>query len=396
MARPRTTDPKKYYLPRHGWRVMISGQCFNLGRDEATAESKRIRLVAAWLAAGGPGAPPPDLRTLDPSPADRLKVGDVAAAYLERGLRPNLDHRQRRRIGRALDAVVDQFGGLPVADFGGPELKAVRKALLATTYRGRLLSRNYVNSLVGCIKTAWGWLVSERLAPSGRLSEILAVSQLEEGDGGEETPDVLPPDPASVDAVLPHLPPAIAAMVRVQRLTGMRPGEVCLMRRCDLSTSPAEVLHPANALPTAAFRAGGSLVWVYAPASHKTRRRGKPRLVALNVECQEILRPFLIDDPDVYLFRPPPHLGMDSPRYTTASYGNAVRRACKRARAKWRPPLVRVELWRPNQLRHAVATDLYVEDPTLAAATLGNTIDMAAHYAAANLKRAGERAARVG
>lgn len=396
MPRPKTTDPKKW-LAGDGWRVKIAGYVYRLGADEAAAEAKRLRLVAAWLTAGGPGSPPPDLRMVAPQSGDRFCVAEVAGAYLERGLRPNLDPRQQRRIGRAVAAVVDQFGGLDAGEFGGPELKAVRKSLLSQVYRGRYLSRNYVNSLVGCVKTAWSWLAGERLAPTARLAEMLAVAQLEEGDGGEETPDVLPPDPTSVQVVLDHLPPAIAAMVRIQRLTGMRPGEVCIMRRRDLSTSPAEVLHPTNALPTAAWFVAGKLVWVYAPASHKTRRRGKTKLVALSPECQTILRPFLdaAAAPDDYLFRPAAHLRR-GPRYTTHSYGNAVRRGCALARKRWHAPLVWVQPWHPNQLRHAVATDLYVEDPTLAAATLGNTLDMAAHYAAANLKRAGERAARTG
>jgi hypothetical protein len=43
--------------------------------------------------------------------------------------------------------------------------------------------------------------------------------------------------------------PPIAAMLQVQRLTGMRPDEVTIMRPCDLD------------------RAGE--VWIYRPESHK-------------------------------------------------------------------------------------------------------------------------------
>ncbi len=32
---------------------------------------------------------------------------------------------------------------------------------------------------------------------------------------------------------MPHLPEIVADMVRSQRLTGMRPAEVCFMRPCD-------------------------------------------------------------------------------------------------------------------------------------------------------------------
>ena len=49
-----------------------------------------------------------------------------------------------------------------------------------------------------------------------------------------ETAPVLPVDDAVVDATLPHMPAVVADMVRLQRCTGMRPAEVCMIRPCDL------------------------------------------------------------------------------------------------------------------------------------------------------------------
>ena len=37
--------------------------------------------------------------------------------------------------------------------------------------------------------------------------------------------------------VLPFLPPTLHAMVKLQRLTGMRSGELCVLRTCDVDTS---------------------------------------------------------------------------------------------------------------------------------------------------------------
>ena len=48
---------------------------------------------------------------------------------------------------------------------------------------------------------------------------------------------VLPVADELVDATLPHLPVVIADMVRFQRLTGCRPGEVCQLRPCDVDRS---------------------------------------------------------------------------------------------------------------------------------------------------------------
>lgn len=49
-----------------------------------------------------------------------------------------------------------------------------------------------------------------------------------------ELPEVKPVENAVVEATLPHLPEIVADMVRFQRLTGTRPGEVCGLRPADI------------------------------------------------------------------------------------------------------------------------------------------------------------------
>jgi integrase len=73
-------------------------------------------------------------------------------------------------------------------------------------------------------------------------------------------------------------------MIELQRLTGMRSGEVATMRGCDLDTT--------------------GRVWVYTPASHKTEHRGHERPIHLGPRAQEIVRPFLRTDLRAYLFSP--------------------------------------------------------------------------------------------
>ena len=72
--------------------------------------------------------------------------------------------------------------------------------------------------------------------------------------------------------MLPLLPEPVAAMVELQLLTGMRPGEVVLMRMSDVD------------------RSGD--VWLYTPEEHKNAWRGKERKVYLGPKAQEILRRF--------------------------------------------------------------------------------------------------------
>ena len=67
-------------------------------------------------------------------------------------------------------------------------------------------------------------------------------------------------------------------MVDLQRITGMRPEEVCIMRTGDIDRS-------------------GS-IWVYRPGSHKTEHHGHDRKVYLGPKAQEILRDWLRGDPD--------------------------------------------------------------------------------------------------
>ena len=67
--------------------------------------------------------------------------------------------------------------------------------------------------------------------------------------------ELLPPltaQEALVEATIPYLPPIVADMVKIQRLTGCRPGEVCQLRPMDLDRSGE--------------------VWTYRPASCRSGR----------------------------------------------------------------------------------------------------------------------------
>jgi integrase len=75
---------------------------------------------------------------------------------------------------------------------------------------------------------------------------------------------------ADVEAVLPHLTAHLAGAVRLQLVTGARPGEALAVRLADID------------------RAGP--VWVYRPRQHKTRHRGKERLIPIGPRGQAVLR----------------------------------------------------------------------------------------------------------
>ena len=87
-----------------------------------------------------------------------------------------------------------------------------------------------------------------------------------------------------VEAALPFMPRPVAAMVRLQMLTGCRTGEILVMRGCDLTP--------------------GESIWEYRPSAHKNAWRGHQRVIPLGPRAQAVVREFLKPDPESYLFSP--------------------------------------------------------------------------------------------
>ena len=233
------------------------------------------------------------------------------------------------------------------------KLKALRQVMIDEG-----LSRGVVNQRVGRIRRMFKWAVAEELVLEPVYRALLAVDGLKAGrSSAREIGPVQPVLDEHVNATLPLLSRPLRGLVQVQRLTGMRPGEVMRMRGCDLDTSGA--------------------VWCFRPSHHKTSWRGKTRVVLIGPRCQEVLQPFLKPDPQAYLFSPvdgreewfaakraarktkvqPSQRSRRkaNPRrkprecYSRHSYGSAIARACVKAG---------VPRWHPNQLRHTRATEV--------------------------------------
>src|SRR5262249_10796155 len=87
--------------------------------------------------------------------------------------------------------------------------------------------RKSVNKALCRIRALLKFGVRKKLIPASVLAESQVVEPLRVGRGkARETAPVLPVEPSVIDATLPHLPPVVADMVRVQLATGMRPGEL--------------------------------------------------------------------------------------------------------------------------------------------------------------------------
>jgi integrase len=104
------------------------------------------------------------------------------------------------------------------------------------------------------------------LLPVTVHQSLQTVSGLRKGRSTAREAEPVGPVPEElVEKTLPHLSPQVAAMVRLQLLTGARPGEVVAIRPCDIE------------------RPEGAEVWVYRPLEHKTEHHDRQRTIFLVV-----------------------------------------------------------------------------------------------------------------
>ena len=419
---PRKTNPTPPVRLHRGsgqYYVQLDGKRHYLGRDKAKAEEARRRLIVRALSS------PPDVRPVSGPGADPT-VSECLLAYW-RDAKGRYDTKQLARVRTARDAACELYGSTPAAEFDQVSLRAVRDHLLALRSRrvksgeAPHLSRRYVNALVGCVQLAWGWLAERRLVPHAQAAAVQAVKRLRKGAGGREVPRVGSVPADVVGATLPHCNHVVAAMVRLQQRTGMRPGEVVVMRRRDLSLSPAEKLEVPETDPpqrVGALDIDGVLCWVYVPESHKTLWRGKRRLVPIGPAGQAVLAPFLEGrGSDAFLFSAKEAMDawraargqkavygrIPNDRYTTQSYGKSIASAvdaANSARLAFGPcrPEDLLPQWSPNKLRKLASTEAEdVADRDTAAALLGHSNPQTtAIYSETQLRKAARLVAKTG
>ena len=278
--------------------------------------------------------------------------------------------RSLDRVKLAVKLLRKRYGLTLARDFGPLALQAIQRDLA-----GRGCCRRYANHLTDSVKRIFKWAVSQELLPVTIYQALATVPGLRKGrsDAPESEP-VRPVADQAVDATLPHLPPIVADMVRLHRLIGARPAEVCILRPCDVDTSGP--------------------VWAYRPESHKTEHHGRQRVIFIGPKGQDVLRPYLLRPADAYCFVPAdserkrnaqrrenrqspmtPSQARRRPKrnrqrapgqhYTTHSYYYAVRRAVElanrqnteEAQKAGADPVLLPE-WTPNQLRHSAATEI--------------------------------------
>jgi hypothetical protein len=180
---------------------------------------------------------------------------------------------------QALRPLLKLYGTTTVADLGPLCLKAVRLKMIEAGWW-----RRHINDQVACIKHMFKWAVENELAPPSTYHGLLAVSGLKAGrcEARESLP-IRPVPEEELAAVLKHASRQIAAMIRLQLLTGMRPGEAGrllgtsrIVIRCSalisimVSTSRSDVL---AAVLFSSSRADGTSVAFQAEEQSENRVR---------------------------------------------------------------------------------------------------------------------------
>jgi integrase len=295
------------------------------------------------------------------------------------------------RIRAAVRILRKSYGPTLAQDIGPLALQAIQNKLAASSK-----TRRYCNHLLGAIKRMFKWAVSQELIPVPVYQALATVPGLKLGRSAAREPEPIGPVADEiVTQTLPHLPPPVAAIVRLQQLTGCRPGEACRIRPCDIDRSGE--------------------VWRYVPQSHKTAYRGKERIVFLGPQAQAVLLPWLLRGPESYCFSPSewvakqrrdrrtrekasPSRGRRGRKpkvqahdyYSTRTYHRAITLACQKHD---------IAHWAPNQLRHAAATKIRAQFGGLepVQAVLGHShMNVSEVYAEKNLSLAEEIMRKIG
>jgi integrase len=213
--------------------VQIQGKRHYLGTWDSPASKERYARFVAELATSPALATP-----LPPTtPASAITVVELAAAYVEFAegyyVKNGRITSQVYIIRQAIRPLCELYGHTPAVAFGPLAMQAVKTQLIE-----RGLARKTINHLCATIKRFFKWGVSQQLVPVAVYHSLLTVSGAAKGrTKARETAPVTPVAEAVVDTTLPHLPLVVADIVRFQRLTGCRPGEVCSLRPCDLDRS---------------------------------------------------------------------------------------------------------------------------------------------------------------
>jgi hypothetical protein len=245
---PRQSKPPNYRRHKQSGKAIVTLTDGYGGRRDVLlgkygtsgSRTEYARVIAEWEANGR------RLRTVDPSGA--LTVNELTLAFWEHAetYYRRLDGTTTSELNdykRSLRPLKFLYGPTLVKDVDALALQAVRQLMLDGYEHPKYgpqgsLARKVINQRVNRIRRMFRWGVARKLVPGSVCHELGAVDGLKAGRSvARETAAVAPVHETVVEATIPFVRPQVAAMIRLQLLTGMRPGEIAVMRRIDLDTT---------------------------------------------------------------------------------------------------------------------------------------------------------------
>ena len=362
-------------------------QCNDRGRAFAWHKGKRIYFGVAGTDEADrnydrfirslTGEPTLSVPVIPPNVGNTAGTGNVLVTELTAGylkyIAPRLDYSHLLHFKYTIGYLVGAYGELFVNDFSPKKLKTVRSRMVAT---GRLC-RKTVNDYTRRIVQIFSWGCEEEYVDSSVVSALREVKSLRKREPGtfDNPPRKEVPDEV-VRRTLPFMSPTVAAMVQIQRMTGMRPSELCAMTVGDID------------------RKRDSELWHYIPKSQKTQQFIGEAPIPLGQPEQKLLKPYLTGKkPSEAVFSPrtameewhaerrknrktavPPSQQERQERqaknpaerqpgefYNRNSYRTAVTNAIRKGNKILSDGETPIPKWSPYQLRHAQATALEKE-----------------------------------
>lgn len=398
-------------------RLRLGGKEYWLGpAGSREADAMYAKHLAAWVASGctsaelppepmpaPPAREPAAVATVTVRPTEpvtvtdsTMTVGSLMLRYLAT-VKGNKSPEQLRGCSkwwnvRVVQNALETRRAVPLHRFGPKMLKDVQAELASRPRRRKrkgepvMLTRYMVNRTIKEIVAMFAWAVGEELIEPDRLVALRCVKSLRAGESfARESEPVQPVPDERVEAILPHLPPVMADLVRFARLTAVRPSEACRLRMADVEI--------VDDLPCPR--------WTL--AKHKNAHRGKVREIAIGPQARRIIERWAsgkaTTDPvfavgDLGRVKTSGTIKKRKRRskrdaFTSDDVRKDVAAACRAAS---------VPSWTPYQLRHAGISDVRRKMGLEAAQAHGGhaTVKMTEHYARITFEDAARVALKIG
>ena len=357
--RKRQSHPK---MGRHSSgqaRVKLNGRVFYLGAfGSVEAQRRYTDLLNRWL---GNGRKPLVEAPLAVQVITMREVFEQFEAYLDktgRYRKGGESTSQRAIVAVAIREFCEQFGDVLLPKFGEALLLQHRDFLEGNAK----LTRTGINKKIAHLRAALRWSFNRGVLSRDQWLGVKAIEPLNRNEctGRDHKRSKRAVSPDDAEAVAACLPKAPAAMLRLQSLTGMRPGDVTSMRWQDISREPVDV--------------DGTPCRIYTVAAGKTEHHGHETVYALGPKAQAILEEFTPTKPGGFVFSPAATMvwlrgkrrasrktkvtnytdARDASasrefgdRYSVPTYRQAVVRACA---------IAEVERFTPHEVRHGFVT----------------------------------------